>query len=156
MYNNKRTNLYPSHIRNHSAHSEDLESQYTLQAKHRNGYTANTYKMEPDEDNAFIEENVTKAIEAFLSRRVDHMVYDGGKCKQLCKDLAGEIKELVKSFSFRRYKFVSHVTISSSHRQGLRQVSRCVWNENHDRYISCVYRNATMNVVAVLYAIYFE
>ena len=156
MYNNKRTNLYPTYNRNPSIHSEDLESQLTLHTKNRNWYVDNTYRMEPDEDNIFIEENVKTMIDEFLSKRIGDMVYDGEKSKQLCIELSSEIKELVKNVGFMRYKFVSHVTVSSSHRQGMRQVSRCVWNENHDRYISCVYRNATMNVVAVLYAIYFE
>ena len=156
MYSNKRASLFPPYMRNPSIHSEDLESQFTLQAKQRNFAMANTYKMEPDDDSVFIEGMVKKNVEEFLSKKVGDMVYEGENGKQLCIDLAADIKELIKSFSFRRYKLVSHVTITSSHRQGMQQVSRCIWNENHDRYISCVYRNPTMNVVVVVYAVYFE
>ena len=154
--NSKRISIYPSNLRNPSAYSEDLESQLTIQAKNRDFCLANTYKMEPDHDNIFLVEMVRKKINGILQKAIGDMQYDAEKSKKLCVDLATEIKDEIKSHGFRRYKLISHVTISSSHGQGQREASRCVWNENYDRFVSCVYRNATMNVVAVLYAVYLE
>ena len=151
---NKKGSLYPVGLRHPSALSEDLESQLTTIIQQRNLLLANTYKTEPD--SIFREVKVKKKIDEILSKTVGDMPYNAERCKTLCIELASEIKDQVKSLGFKRHRLVSHITISSSHGQGLRHASRAVWDENNDRYVSCVYRNASMNVVAVLYAVYLE
>lgn len=152
----KRTSLYPTGVRKLSAYSEDLESQVTVNTRQKNLHVANTYKMKPDVENIFRAEKVKKKVDSILSKKIGDTPYDASKSKKLCIDLATEIKDEVKSLGFKRHKLVSHVTITSSHGQSLRQASRSIWDVDSDSYVSCVYSNATMDVVAVLYAIYFE
>eukprot|EP00112_Aurelia_sp_Birch-Aquarium-sp1_P017312 Seg3998.2 transcript_id=Seg3998.2/GoldUCD/mRNA.D3Y31 product="Tctex1 domain-containing protein 1-B" protein_id=Seg3998.2/GoldUCD/D3Y31 len=157
MHGLKRTSLRHNALYQHSAaHSDDTSHDPSWRHKSKQMQLANTYKLGPDGDTSFREDEVKKTIEALFEAKIGGMKYDADRCKLLCMELATEIKNEVKLLDFQRYKFIAEVTISSLKGQGLRAVSRCVWDERFDSYVSCTYRNATMCVIAVLYGVYQE
>ena len=157
MHALKKMSLHHNALYQHSAaHSDDTSHDPSWRHKNKQMQLANTYKLGPDEDTIFREDEVKKTIENLFKDKIGDMTYDPDRCKLLCMELATEIKNEVKQLNFQRYKLIAEVSISSLKGQGLRAVSRFVWDERFDSYVSCTYRNATMCVIAVLYGIYQE
>ncbi len=157
---NKKTTLYSyPHGNNHNnaAQSDEDANEIPHQsAKTKNIKLANTYKMAPEKNAMFHQELVKQTMQEVLQDKISDMNYDAEKCRFLTLELATEIKNRVKQFGFDRYKLVSQVSINSMHGQDLRVVSRFIWDERFDNYVSCTYRNATLSVVAVLFGVYQE
>eukprot|EP00795_Rhopilema_esculentum_P004537 gene4537-20789_t len=147
--------LYPGPNRNPSILSEETLSQ-THAAKLKNVMLDNTYKMEPDRNSVFRAITVRQAVESILSEMVGDQKYSAKESPLLCVELATEIKNKVKAMGFERYKLICQVTICSLVGQGVRVASRCIWDDKHDSYVSCNYRNANMCVVAMMYGVYHE
>lgn len=115
----------------------------------------NTYKMEPDK--RFNTQEVKQIIEETLEESLqDVKKYDAARCRALSNTLSHTISERVKLLGFKRFKFVSTVTIGEMKGQGVRIASRFLWNEKHDNWVDAVFTNPDIFAVAVVYAIYQE
>ncbi|KAH3850411.1 hypothetical protein DPMN_092822 [Dreissena polymorpha] len=66
------------------------------------------------------------------------------------------IKSRVKDMGFQRYKYVVTVTIGQDSNQGVRVVSRCLWNKDTDNYAETSYNKNGLCAEAAMYACYFE
>ncbi|PFX32203.1 A disintegrin and metalloproteinase with thrombospondin motifs 8 [Stylophora pistillata] len=114
----------------------------------------NTYRMEPKRK--FPEREVREIIKNSLEALLGELTYSGSEFGFLTKLLSSRIMEQVKSLNIERYKLVCVVNVGSKHNQGLRVVSRCLWNPNSDTHATASIENGTLFAVATVYGIYFE
>lgn len=114
----------------------------------------NTYRIEPKRK--FPEREVKEIIQNSLEAMLGELTYNATECGFLTKLLSSRIMEQVKSLSIERYKLVCLVNVGSKHDQGLRVVSRCLWNADFDTHVSANIENGTLFAVATVYGVYFE
>lgn len=113
----------------------------------------NTYRMEPKSH--FPAVKVQKIVKDMLSTLETHK-YDPKISSTQSKLLSQRILDEVRLLNIPRYKLVCFVSIGSKARQGLRMTSRCLWNPEHDTFVSETLEKHNFFAVATLYACYFE
>lgn len=114
----------------------------------------NTYQTSPKQ--RFPVREVRQIILKTLQNAVGDEVYGHINPTQVSKTLSQLIKDQVKSLNLERFKIVCMVTIGEIRGEGLRVASRCLWNEDFDRFASASVQNATLFAVGTVYGIYFE
>jgi X breakpoint 2-interacting protein len=122
-------------------------------ARKRNAKYENTYRIEPKMKFPLIK--VRKIVKDVLSTLSNHS-YDPKESSFVSKLLSKRILDEVRLLNIERYKLVCLVTIGSKSRQGLRIASRCLWNTEHDTFVSETLDKQTFYAIATVYAMYFE
>ena len=115
----------------------------------------NTYRTEPT--TKFFPDRVSDIIRNQLEHSLGEVTYDQQMCSKLACELSESIKDEVKQkVDLPRRKLVSFVTIGEERGQGVRVVSRCIWNEKFDNYASSSYKNSSLFAVGVVFAVFSE
>lgn len=100
---------------------------------------------------------LTKAIyETFgsPSNETNPAVYDGEKCNEMAKTLAGVIRNQLRDLNYDRYKYLVQVMIGERREQGVRSGCRTFWDTNTDSHVTENFINDNIFCVASAYAIY--
>ncbi|XP_070562361.1 dynein light chain Tctex-type 5-like [Ptychodera flava] len=116
----------------------------------------NTYKIEPDDGTLFNPTKVRQMLESTLEHYLHDKTYEHQTSKVLSSKISEVIRHRVKSMEFRRYKIVVNVVIGELRNQGLKMVSRCVWNSSTDNFASATYKNSSLFAITTVFAVYFE
>ncbi|KAH3834261.1 dynein light chain Tctex-type protein 2B-like [Dreissena polymorpha] len=116
----------------------------------------NTYKLQPDPSEMFKPGSVSDVMQEVLIECLDGEKYNPTQCRTLSQMLTDLIKSRVKDMGFQRYKYIVTVTIGQNSNQGVRVVSRCLWNNDTDNYAEASYNKNGLYAVAAVYACYFE
>mmetsp|Transcript_5549 Transcript_5549/g.18713 ORF Transcript_5549/g.18713 Transcript_5549/m.18713 type:complete len:136 (+) Transcript_5549:641-1048(+) len=119
----------------------------------------NTYIQGPDgygEGQKFRRGAVQKVVSETIRSRMEGAVYDQVRSAQVAKELSDKIKEEVKNLGYERYKLVVQVTVGQKKGQGMRIVSRCLWDTAVDSFASDYYENESVYCVAQVYGLYYE
>ncbi|KAH3850409.1 dynein light chain Tctex-type protein 2B-like [Dreissena polymorpha] len=116
----------------------------------------NTYKLQPDQSEMFKPGSVSNVMQEVLIECLDGEKYNPTQCRTLSQMLTDLIKSRVKDMGFQRYKYIVTVTIGQNSNQGVRVVSRCLWNNDTDNYAEASYNKNGLYAVAAVYACYFE
>ena len=82
--------------------------------------------------------------------------YDVNRCRNLSKNLSEYILYQLKILDYERYKFACIVNIGQNLGQDVRVVSRSLWNNQIDTYISESFQNKELFAVAMVFAVYHE
>lgn len=113
----------------------------------------NTYRTEPKA--LFPVVKVRKIVKDILSTLNTHK-YEPTISSTQSKLLSQRILDEVRLLNIPRYKLVCFVSIGSKARHGLRMASRCLWNPEHDTFVSETLEKHNFFAVATLYACYYE
>lgn len=116
----------------------------------------NTYQLEPLDSQRFVCHRVKHLIVTTLSEALANTVYDPVTAPRLSIELANDIKEKLKLFNWKRYKFVVYILIGQNICQSLMSASRCIWSENIDNFVAHTYENASLFAVCSVFGTYFE
>ncbi|XP_061198298.1 dynein light chain Tctex-type 5-B-like [Saccostrea echinata] len=116
----------------------------------------NTYQLEPEDDKTFIPKKAEKIIQEIFDSRLQQVKYDSVRSKLLAKDLATVINKKIKDLEIPRYKTVSSVTIVENKGQGLKVVTRCIWNTTTDNYATYTYTNQSLIAIGHVHVVYYE
>lgn len=75
----------------------------------------------------------------------------------LCKLVADEIKQRLKTSGFLRYKIISIVSlVHGGKKQDVLIASRCLWNTNFDNFIQEIFQNKHLCAIATVYVMYCD
>ena len=116
----------------------------------------NTYRLEPLDFQRFVCHRVERLIITTLSDALANTLYDPVTAPRLSMELANDIKEKLKLFNWKRYKFVVYILIGQNICQSLTSASRCIWSENVDNFAAHTYENASLIAVCSVFGTYFE
>ncbi|XP_070536970.1 dynein light chain Tctex-type 5-B-like [Ptychodera flava] len=131
------------------------ETSMYLQTGQRRIECEPTYRMEPKKK--FRAEEVEDVACSVLKSYLKDTEYDADTSRRLSQQLAGMIMDRVKSLGFKRYKFVTVVSIGSiRERPGMNFGSRCLWDPQWDTFTTVQYKNASLFAIAMIYGVYFE
>jgi len=78
---------------------------------------------------------------------------DGGS---LVKLIVKDVQKKLKTLGMKRHKFVVNAVIGECKGQGLLMVSRCLWDESKDGFVTVQSKNSKTYAVVVVHAIYYE
>ena len=132
------------------------QSSMTTESTHRpRGQTlvGNSYKMAPDK--RIQAEVVREIIQSHLSR-TERLEYDAKRSREQSKALADGIMRELKALGLPRFRFICTVTIGQVKGQSVRMASRCVWDTEHDNFVSESFRNESIFAVGTVYGVYKE
>lgn len=115
---------------------------------------ANTYRLEPTRK--FEETKVREIIKDVFQEHLAEKSYNAQFCNNMSKYLSELIKQRVKSLQFSRYKIVCVVHMGQVAHQGMRIVSRCVWDDRFDNFAEYKYEFKDLFVVGTVYGVFQE
>ena len=125
-----------------------------INRQHRLDYTGN--ETIEHKVRKFKPEEVEPILFKFLKDNLECSSYDSQECRELSKELSEELKDVVKSMKYPRYKFVSMVTIGPKEKQAITISSRSLINKDMDTHASVYYTNGSLFAVAMIFATFFE
>lgn len=105
-------------------------------------------KFKPDE--------VEPILYKFLRDNLSFIKYEPQECKNLSEELSEELRDIVKSLKFPRYKFVTMITIGQKDKQTVSIGSQSLWDKSMDTYVSSTYSNDSVFGVAMVFATFFD
>ena len=116
----------------------------------------NTYKMKPDENIQFKTCKVQNAIESVLAAFLDGKKYDKDETAQLSCLMASTIKNDIKVMGFNRHRLVCQVIVCENKGQGVKVVSRPLWDDKSDSFAQGNYQSGNICAIALLHGVYAE
>lgn len=108
-----------------------------------------------DPDKAIDTEEIREILKESF-RFLEDEVYDAKRCRILSKNLSDYILYQLKILDYERYKFTCIVNIGQNLGQDLRIVSRSLWNDQTDTYVTEAFQNKQLFTVAMVFAVYQE
>lgn len=115
-----------------------------------------TYRMAPEEKERFLSAHVREIIQKAVEERMEGLVWDSDKCKDLAVELSSVVKERVKALDLPRYKLVAQAYVGEVAGQGATVASRCLWDTKTDNCASFSYKSETVFCTVVVYGLYLE
>lgn len=115
----------------------------------------NSYRLGPTEAQTFNRSTAFEVICAILESYLDGEQYHVHRCRNMARQLSDVIRSRIQLLLLSdRYRVVSVVSMAQKTGQGLRIVSRCLWDTESDRWVSVNHQNATLVVSVTVYAVY--
>ena len=119
-------------------------------------YGSHTYRLEPKEDEMFYPARVKVIIQEVLEEKLRDQTYEDGNAQALALEISSIIKSRCKNLKMPRYKLMVQTLVGENQQQGVRMVSKCMWNSSFDNYASCSYVNDSLFAVCMVFGSYFE
>ena len=118
--------------------------------------TRNTFRLEPERNAVFTSIKVKPTLESILTANLTDYKYTPETSGELCRKLADECKQRIKSLGFNRYKLVTQCLMFSNNNQSVRFASRYLWNEKLDNFVSSTFAGPNFTAALMVGAVYFE
>ncbi|XP_046986818.1 dynein light chain Tctex-type 5-B-like [Schistocerca americana] len=113
-----------------------------------------TYQLAPRRP--FNIEQVIKILHEVMETHLSTVKYEPAACPQLCAHITRNVREKVKAMNFDRYKIVVTCSIFQKENQGLHVGLRCLWDPQHDNYVSESYETTQFIALTCVYGIYHD
>ncbi|XP_073089926.1 dynein light chain Tctex-type 4 isoform X1 [Manis javanica] len=117
---------------------------------------APSYRTEPAPGERWEAPRAQGALEAALAARLHNASYSGTELGPLTQELCELVRIRMREFSPPRYKLVCNVVLGPRTGQGVRVVSRALWDAAHDGLASATFTNASLFAVATVHGLYCE
>nr|XP_023487025.1 tctex1 domain-containing protein 4 isoform X2 [Equus caballus] len=117
---------------------------------------APSYRMEPAPGQRWEVARAQRALEAALAAGLRDARYSGAEAGPLARELCELVRVRVRELSPPRYKLVCSVVLGPRSGQGVRVVSRALWDAARDGLASATFTNATLFAVATVHGLYCE
>ena len=120
--------------------------------------STNTYRMGiPDHKRKFPVIEGRQIVETVIKERLsEFQQYDPALAGDMCRGIADAVTAKVKDLRCDRYRFVCHAAIFTDVGQTVKSVSRFLWDQKSDNYVTCTHDGEDFSVVVSLFAVYLE
>lgn len=99
-------------------------------------------------------------VTATIKRIMDDYFRDREYCyeeaKEWTSELTKEIRDACKELNMKRHKIMVQVVIGEQGSQGVRVVSKSLWDVNSDNWASYVFQNNSLFAVGMVFGCYYE
>ncbi|EPZ33566.1 hypothetical protein ROZALSC1DRAFT_27654 [Rozella allomycis CSF55] len=111
----------------------------------------NTYKTKPDKNSS-----LEKLLTDLLKQNLEKTTYSPDTAPELAKKISSLAIQEINSINacvyllemgYNRYKFVAEVVIVEAAGQGLKVMSRCLWDTKSDSYCTASFKNVIIHLV---------
>ncbi|XP_021016633.1 tctex1 domain-containing protein 4 [Mus caroli] len=117
---------------------------------------APSYRLEPAPGEHWEAAGAQRALEAALAAQLKDVCYCGSEAGKLVQALCEQIHTRMRELNLPRYKLVCNVVLGPREGQGVRVVSRALWDAVHDGLASATFTNPSLFAVATVHAVYWE
>lgn len=117
---------------------------------------APSYRTEPAPGERWEATRAQRALEEVLATRLRDTCYSDTKAGLLARELCDLVHIRLRELSPPRYKLVCSVVLGQHTGQGVRVVSRALWDTAHDGLASATFTNASLFAVATVHGLYHE
>jgi hypothetical protein len=91
-----------------------------------------------------------------LKDKFDNQVYDPRATNLLLKEATDEIAKTIKKVVSPQYKYAVQVTLSEKIGQAFFSGTMCLWDPDHDNYVTTSFETGTFLVVVVIFGSLLE
>ena len=91
-----------------------------------------------------------------LKEKFESKVYEYKEAQTLLKEATDEISKSIKKVISAQYKYAVQVTVSEKIGQAFFAGTMCLWDPEHDNYVTTSYETSTFIVVAVIFGSLLE
>ena len=91
-----------------------------------------------------------------LKEKFEGKVYEYKEAQTLLKEATDEISKSIKKVVPPQYKYAVQVTVSEKMGQAFFAGTMCLWDPEHDNYVTTSYETSTFIVVAVIFGSLLE
>lgn len=117
---------------------------------------APSYRTEPGPGERWEATRAQRALEEALAVGLQDTCYSDTKAGLLARELCELVHIRLRELSPPRYKLVCSVVLGQHTGQGVRVVSRALWDAAHDGLASATFTNASLFAVATVHGLYYE
>lgn len=117
---------------------------------------APSYRTEPAPGERWEAARAQQALEAALAAGLRDACYSGAEAGRLAQELCELVRMRLRELSPPRYKLVCSVVLGQRAGQGVRVVSRALWDAARDGLASAAVTNASLFAVATVHGLYCE
>ncbi|KAK2494006.1 hypothetical protein MC885_014562 [Smutsia gigantea] len=117
---------------------------------------APSYRTEPAPGERWEAPRAQRALEVALAKGLRNASYSGTEAGPLARELCELVRVRLREFSPPRYKLVCNVVLGPRTGQGVRVVSRALWDAARDGLASATFTNASLFAVATVHGLYCE
>ncbi|XDA69873.1 hypothetical protein R6Z07F_000246 [Ovis aries] len=117
---------------------------------------APSYRTEPAPGERWEAARAQQALEAALAEGLRDACYSGAEAGRLAQELCELVRMRLRELSPPRYKLVCSVVLGQRVGQGVRVVSRALWDAARDGLASAAVTNASLFAVATVHGLYCE
>ncbi|XP_058408202.1 dynein light chain Tctex-type 4 [Diceros bicornis minor] len=117
---------------------------------------APSYRTEPAPGERWEAARAQRALEAALAAGLRDARYSGAEAGPLARELCELVRVRLRELSPPRYKLVCSVVLGPRAGQGVRVVSRALWDAARDGLASAAVTNASLFAVAMVHGLYCE
>ncbi|XP_037356228.1 dynein light chain Tctex-type 4 [Talpa occidentalis] len=117
---------------------------------------APSYRTEPAPGERWEAAGAQRALEAALASRLRDASYSGAEAGSLARELCEQVRVRLRELCPPRYKLVCSVVLGPRAGQGVRVVSRALWDAARDGLASASFTNASLFAVATVHGLYCE
>jgi hypothetical protein len=91
-----------------------------------------------------------------LAAKFAEVVFDVKETVRVLKEASDEISKVIKKVVSPQYKFSVQVTVSQKIGQAFFSGTMCLWDPEHDNYMSTTYENSSVLVLVVVFGCLLE
>ncbi|XP_004461299.1 dynein light chain Tctex-type 4 [Dasypus novemcinctus] len=117
---------------------------------------APSYRTEPAPGERWQAVRAQRVLEAALAAGLRNACYSGHEAGSLARELCEQVRLRLRELSPPRYKLVCSVVLGPRTGQGVRVVSRALWDEACDGLASAAFTNSSLFAVATVHGLYCE
>ncbi|CAD8066287.1 unnamed protein product [Paramecium sonneborni] len=118
---------------------------------------ANTFVIEPKDEEKFYPSKVRKVIQEIMDDKLKNETYDANNTPNLAEELVKRIRSKVReTIKMPRFKIAVQVIIGEIKGQGCKVTSKNLWDPMWDNYASYAFSNDTIYGVAIVFGVYYE
>ncbi|XP_062960069.1 dynein light chain Tctex-type 4 [Cynocephalus volans] len=117
---------------------------------------APSYRTEPAPGQRWEAARAQQALEAALAAGLRNTCYSGAEAGRLAQELCEQVRVRLRELSPPRYKLVCSVVLGPRSGQGVRVVSRALWDTARDGLASAAFTNSSLFAVATVHGLYCE
>jgi hypothetical protein len=118
------------------------------------GYTyENSYRLP---EGTFPVSKVKAETDKVLKTKFAEVVFDPKETVRVMKEASDEISKVIKKIVAPQYKFSVQVTVSEKIGQAFYSGTMCLWDPEHDNYMSTTFENSSVLVLVVVFGCLLE
>lgn len=114
---------------------------------------SNSYRLP---ENKFPVTAVKARVDSLLQDAFRNKTYDKTTCNQLLKETTEKISKSIKDLFPRDFKYVVQMIINENIGQAFYNGSMCLWDPEHDNYVTSVVKTSTFTCVCTVFGSIIE
>jgi hypothetical protein len=99
---------------------------------------------------------VKQEVDKILKTKFDNVTFDPKQCGLLLREATDEATKAIRRVTANDYKYSVQFALSEKIGQAFFSGTMCLWDPEHDNYMTTTYENSSFMVVAIVFGTLLE